>query len=248
MRVARMVTTAVIVQARMRSSRLPGKVLLSLGSETVLHEVLKRCMAISAADCIVCAVPDDAECREIERIATSCGALVFRGSEKDVLSRYLGAADAANADVVLRVTSDCPLIDPAVCENVLKLRQTENVDYAANNLVRTFPHGLDCEAFTRAALAQSAAATNEPYDREHVTPWLRRSPDITRANLAATEPSHAHERWTLDYPEDLAFFRAVFAKLPVGPTGGMADVLAVLAAHPEFRDINARHRETRKES
>ena len=108
---------------------------------------------------------------------------------------------------------------------------------------RTFPHGLDCEAFLTSALAQSALATTDPADREHVTPWMRRAPHLKRANLSSGDPSLASHRWTLDYPEDLAFFRALFAALPPGSPARLADVLACLEQHPEIVAINAARRQ-----
>jgi glutamate-1-semialdehyde 2,1-aminomutase/spore coat polysaccharide biosynthesis protein SpsF len=144
----------------------------------------------------------------------------------------------------MRVTSDCPLIDPDVCGQVLALCVRAGADYAANNMPRSYPHGLDCEAFTIAALAEADATTREPFDREHVTPWLRRAPHLKRANLHSGDVTLGSQRWTLDYPEDLAFFRAVFAALPSGSRGHMQDVLAVIAAQPGIADINSRHRAT----
>ena len=235
-------TTAVIVQARVGSQRLPGKVLQDLAGRTVLHHVLERCRVIPGADIVVCAVPDEAASAPLEAIALECGATVFRGSEADVLERYVGAARAVDADIVMRVTSDCPLIDPSICGEVLALRAESDVDYAANNMPRTFPHGLDCEAFTRDALEEAGAKATERYDREHVTPFIRRAPSRERANLASGDPLLAQHRWTLDFPEDLAFFRAVYAASPGGKLNHMADVLAVLRAHPDIATINqSRH-------
>jgi spore coat polysaccharide biosynthesis protein SpsF len=236
------VTTAVIVQARMGSSRLPGKVMKMLAGRTVLHHVLDRCRAIPSADVVVCAVPDEAASAPLEVVAAECDVEVFRGSEFDVLDRYLGAARSVDADVIMRVTGDCPLIDPQICGDVLVLRRQENADYAANNMPRSFPHGLDAEAFTMAALDEAGVSTAEPYDREHVTPWLRRAAHFKRVNLASGNVTLETHRWTLDYPEDLAFFRALFAALPAGSPGHMADVLAVLAAQPGIAAINqSRH-------
>ena len=230
--------TAVIVQARTGSSRLPGKVLLDLGGKPILQHVLERCRSVVGTETVVCAVPDEAESEPLERIAQECGAAVFRGSEKDVLDRYLGAARMAGAEVVLRVTSDCPLIDPDVCAEVLALRARTDADYASNNMPATFPHGLDCEAFTFAALSLAAENASEPADREHVTPWLRRGRQISRANLAADDPALAAHRWTLDYPEDLAFFRALSDLRPDLATARMRDILDLLGAHPEIALIN----------
>lgn len=235
-------TTAVVVQARMGSSRLPGKVTQDLAGKPVLQHVLERCRAIPGVDVVVCAVPDEAASGSLEAVAAACGAKTFRGSEADVLARYLGAARMAGGDVVMRVTSDCPLIDPKVCGDVLRIRANENADYATNNMPRSFPHGLDCEAFTTAVLAESDSATREAYDREHVTPWLRRAPHLKRSNLHSGDVALAEHRWTLDYPEDLAFFRAVFAAFPPGSTPFMADVLSLLAGRPDISAINrARH-------
>lgn len=231
--------TAVIIQARIGSTRLPGKVLRPIAGKPVLAHVLERCCRIEGCDAVVCAVPDDPESAELERVAHACGVSVYAGSEFDVLDRYLGAAAAVAADVVMRVTSDCPLIDPEVCGAVLALRSREHADYAANNMPRTFPHGLDCDAFTTDALRQAHCATREPYDREHVTPWLRRAPHLKQLNMESGRQNLAHHRWTLDYPEDLAFFRAVFGALPAGSAARMDDVLAVLAERPELSEINA---------
>jgi spore coat polysaccharide biosynthesis protein SpsF len=236
-------TTAVIVQARVGSTRLPGKVLKPLGTHTVLEEVLRRCRAIKGSDVTVCAIPDRREDMALIPVAERAGAIVVRGPEDDVLARYTVAAEAVHADVLMRVTSDCPLIDSEVCDAVLALRNSENADYAANNMPRSFPVGLDCEAFTFAVIAEACRSARDPYDREHVTPWLRRAPHLKRANFTSGDPSLARHRWTLDYPEDLTFFRAVFAALPAGSCGRMQDVLSVIAESPQIVEINARHRQ-----
>lgn len=237
-------TTVVIVQARMGSSRLPGKVMKDLTGKPVLARVLERCRDIPNVDAVVCAVPDEDASAPLEAVATQCGAATFRGSEMDVLARYLGAARAIGADIVVRVTSDCPLIDPDICGRVLDLRAAENADYASNVTPRSFPQGLDCEVFTLGALEIAKSATADVYDREHVTPWLRHSLQLKRANLASGRPQLGFMRWTLDYPEDLDFFRAVFAELPLGSGARMDDVLAVLAARPYIAEINSCHRAT----
>src|SRR5262249_45349057 len=146
------------------------------------------------------------------------------------------------ANVVLRVTSDCPLIDPEICGAVLRLRRDERADYAANNMPRSFPHGLDCEVFTFGALNEAHHLAGDAYDREHVTPWLLRAPNLRRANLSSGRAELGRLRWTLDYPEDLDFFRAVFAALPHRSRACLDEVLSVLSEHPEIAEIN-RHRQ-----
>ena len=231
--------TAVIVQARMTSTRLPGKVMRKLAGHTVLEHVLRRAAAIPGVDVVVCATTDGPETDALVAEAGQAGALIFRGSETDVLGRYLGAAEMARAERVMRVTSDCPLIDPTICGEILALMTASGADYACNNMPRSWPHGLDAEAFTIAALRRAANETQDAFDREHVTPWLRRQPDLRRINLPGPGWPYSAQRWTLDHPADLAFFEAVFARLPPLPAmPGLQDVLNLLAAHPEIVKIN----------
>lgn len=239
-----MVNTAVIVQARWGSSRLPGKVLLDLCGRTVLAHVLERCLAIASADVVVCAVPDSPQCDSVAAEALAAGVLVFRGSETDVLSRYHGAAQMVGAATVLRVTSDCPLIDPFVCDAVLELGRRTQADYACNNMPSSWPHGLDCEAFTQQWLARANNEAQAPFDREHVTPYIRNHPDATKANLANPAGYQGDARWTVDWPEDLEAVRAIVAKLPAGPAGWRHQaVQEVIASNPQIADINAHRRQ-----
>ena len=231
--------TAVIVQARMGSTRLPGKVMMEIAGHSALEHVLARCRAVPGADVLCCATALDSSCDVVADEARRCGAKVFRGSETDVLDRYHRAARAVGAEVVLRVTSDCPLIDPEVCGEVLGLRHETAAGYACNNKPRTWPMGLDCEAFTADALERAAGQATKPYDREHVGPWMARNPSIKRVNLPCPGGTLAEQRWTLDFPEDLAFFRALAEILPPFPAiPGWREVADVLRRHPEITDIN----------
>ncbi len=239
-----MTRTAVIVQARMASTRLPGKVLLPLGSTTVLGHVLTRCTAISGADIICCAVPDTKDCDpvadEAERIGKRTGACVYRGSESDVLDRYYRAAKDVGADRVLRVTSDCPLIDPAVCDGVLQLLTDRDADYATNNMPPGWPHGLDCEAFGVEWLERAANEAGAPFEREHVTPYIRSHEAARKVNLDGPGVTTAAHRWTLDTPADLQFMRAVFERLPIGDAAWSYKVpLAIVEAEPALSELNA---------
>jgi spore coat polysaccharide biosynthesis protein SpsF len=144
-----------------------------------------------------------------------------------------------DADIVMRVTSDCPLIDPALCGEVLERRRAESADYAANNFTWTYPHGLDCEAFTRAALEAAGAAATEAYDREHVTPWIRNNPDYRKINVEGPGGAAAKWRWTLDFPEDLDFMRALYRYLPTPPAMPCwPEIAAIVTSHPELGGIN----------
>lgn len=232
----------VIVQARMTSTRLPGKVLMNLDGTTVLAHVLRRCAAIPGIDTVCCAVPEGAAHDAVAREAEAAGAWVFRGSEDDVLDRYWRAAQALKADVVMRITSDCPLVDPEMCGRVLALVTEGGAEYACNNMPASWPHGLDCEAFTFTVLDRAAREACEPYQREHVTPWLRSNPAIAKANLLGPGDWAAEQRWTVDFPEDMAFFRALFGALPPRtalPT--TTEILEFLWVRSDIAAINAQH-------
>ncbi len=224
----------------MGSSRLPGKVLKDLGGNTVLSHVLERCRAVRGADVVVCATTENVSDDPVVEEANRLGIPMFRGSELDLLDRYYRAAIDIDADVIMRVTSDCPLIDPGICDAVLDLMRSDAFDFACNNMPPTYPHGLDCEAFTIAALRRAWSEAHEPEHREHVSVWLRNHPGIRRANHTAAAPGMAGLRWTLDYPEDYDFFRALFVHLPAPPAiATMDEVLDILSQHPEISAINA---------
>ena len=239
--------TIAIVQARMGSTRLPGKSLLPLAGRSVLAHVLARCAAVPGIDGVFCATTDLAEDDGVAEEAARQGVSVYRGSAEDVLARYGGAARAAKADVVLRVTGDCPAVDPEICGALLSLRAQTGAGYAANNMPASWPHGLDCEAFTRKTLEAADANASRAFEREHVSPWMREKDGIPRVNLEAPQGLPAEARWTLDYPEDYAFFEALFARLPRGRQGyAMAAVLDILAAHPQIAELNrSRHGATK---
>ena len=232
--------TAAIIQARMASTRLPGKVLLKLAGQTVLEHVITRARAIFGIDVVCCAVPDGAENDEVAREAVRCGAEVFRGPEQDVLARYFGAACMLKATTILRVTSDCPLIDPETCAAVIRLHNETASDYACNNMPPTFPHGLDCEAFTLEILERAASEARLPAEREHVTPWMRNHPKLHRVNLTNSNADEVNLRWTLDYPEDFSFFTALFRHLHLNTIQTTAQIRNILAEHPELVTINSR--------
>jgi spore coat polysaccharide biosynthesis protein SpsF len=221
--------TVCVIQARMGSTRLPGKVMMDLGGEPVISRVIRRCAQIPGVDRLVCAIPDGTENERLAERAQYSGAHVVRGSETDVLGRTRKAAFRWEADIVVRVTSDCPLIDPEICAQVIALRKREGAAYASNVWPRSYPQGLDCEAFTFSALDRANREATEPHDREHVTPWIVRN--SARVNLASGRFDLARMRWTLDTSEDLEFARAIYA---VREPAGLADTLAILAEHPEI--------------
>lgn len=241
-----------IIQARMGSTRLPGKVLELVEGRTVLGHTIGRARAIRGLDEVVVATTrlerDDAVVTESERH----GARSWRGSEDDVLSRYLGAARESGADVIMRITSDCPLLDPELSSGVLSallsaLAAGDPVDYASNSLVRRNPRGVDTEAFTRAALERAAEQATAAREREHVTLYMYEHPDAFRLLSIPGEHDHAHHRWTVDTPEDLQLVREVYARLAPdhGLLFGMQPVLDLLVREPWIARIN-QHVEQKK--
>lgn len=205
----------------------------------MLAHVLRRCAMVRGVDAVCCVVPVGTAHDPIVAEAKRSGALIFRGSELDVLDRYWQAARALQAKAVMRVTSDCPLIAPEVCAEVLDRLAADCSDYACNNLPPSFPHGLDCEAFTVEALEKAWRFGHEPRDREHVTPWLRRAPEIRRSVVNGPGGCFVGMRWTLDFPEDYEFFKATFSltsdRSKVLP---WRKVAALLDVHPEVAALN----------
>lgn len=211
---------------------------MDLSGRSVLAHVIERCFLISGVQEVCCAVPLGSRHDAVEKEARFNGADVFRGSETDVLDRYWRAAKAVKADVVLRITSDCPLIDPDLSEKVLGLID-DGFEYACNNVPPSWPHGVDCEAFPIDILERAARSAKEPHDREHVTPWMRRNTQLRKASILGPGGWAARQRWTLDYPEDLEFFRALFSLSDVSANRmSCKELLTFLRAHPEVSLLN----------
>jgi spore coat polysaccharide biosynthesis protein SpsF (cytidylyltransferase family) len=201
-------TTACIVQARLGSTRLPAKVLLPLPTgRTVLEEVLFRCKRIPGVDVVALSTPKGPSARILHplmvRHAHIC--IGHDGVEDDVLGRYELAARITQADTIMRITADCPLIDPEVCGRLLHGFQHSNAGYGSNCWPhRRYPHGFDCEVFSRTVLDWANLQASGSYDREHVCPWMQRQEDIVRLYVGppVTEPDRSHERLTLDTLDD----------------------------------------------
>ena len=228
---------AIIVQARMNSTRLPGKVLLRIAGRTILDHVLTRCMAVQGIDSVVCATVSHTDCDPIAAEAARLGAVVFRGSEDDVLSRFIDAAEAVNAAVVMRITSDCPLIDAEVCSAVFNMHAESGADYACNNLPHSWPLGLDCEVFTLETLRRADAISSTSDTREHATRTMRRDDRFTRISLLGPGGVWNAMRWTLDTEDDLRFFQTLLPQV-TGPNMTTAKLGAFLRQHPEIGALN----------
>ncbi|WP_332818470.1 glycosyltransferase family protein [Sphingopyxis sp.] len=236
---------AAIIQARMGSSRLPGKILEPLAGKTVLQRVIERVAASGAFDEVVVATT----VRPIDDVAAEhaaqYGASVVRGDEDNVLSRYGLAAAASNADAIMRITADCPLIDPDILGAMVDRFRVGDADLVSNCVRRSFPRGLDAELFSRAALDIMLAEPMTAPQREHVTPFLYAHPERFRIVSHEWPQDLSDYRLTLDTPEDLDLLTRIFNAAPDPDTIRLADVVVLLQTHPDWCSINA-HIEQKK--
>ncbi len=222
----------------MGSTRLPGKVLMDLGGQSVLARVVHRLGRADLIDKIIVATTDSAAdgpiVAETKKLDVEC----FRGSEFDVLDRYYQAAAAFGAAVVVRITADCPLIDPQLVNDTISSLRKQNVDYASNSITRTYPRGLDVEACTAAALRLAWQKATEPYEREHVTPYIYEHRALFRIASVFGTTDYSHLRWTLDTPSDLALLRAIYDRFRNTDNFCWQDVIALMESEPELTDVN----------
>lgn len=227
----------------MNSSRLPGKVLKDILGKPMLVWVVERTARSQRVQAVAVATTTDASDDPIEKLCREHGIPCWRGSQFDVLDRYYQAARFTQADVIVRLTGDCPLIDPQIIDRTIEAFFQQGVDFAANRLPppwkRTYPIGLDVEVCSFAALERAWREASQPYEREHVMPYLYDEPERFRTVLVNTEPDYGHLRWTVDTPEDLEFIRQVVEKLKDRDGFSWLDVLNVLQQHPELVEINA---------
>lgn len=222
----------------MDSTRLPGKVLENIAGKSMLARVVCRARRAKNVDEVVVATTvrpsDDVIVAECARLRVA----VFRGEEEDVLDRYYQAARRFSAETIVRLTADCPLIDPEVVETVVAAFQDQRPDYASNVLERTFPAGLDTEVFAMASLEEAWKEAARPTERVHVTPYFYQNPDLFRLCSVTCDGDFSHHRWTVDTPADLAMVREVFAQLDTAATENWRDVIDLLEREPQIVAIN----------
>jgi len=239
-------TNVAIIQARMGSSRLPGKVLADLAGRPTIEWVVRAARAVPGIETVAIATSDAPGDDELADWCAGSGLPCVRGSEQDVLARYASAILEFGAQAVMRLTADTPFLDPAVCGQVLWLYERSDADYASNVDPAVWADGLDCEVFSGDALLAAAEAASRPFDREHVTPYLRHNRRrFSVRGLPCPFPGLQRENWALDTPEDLEFLRAVAPHLPADRPPAFIEVLRVLDLYPELREINRgkRHNE-----
>lgn len=228
-----------ILQARCSSTRLPNKVLKPLLGKPMILRQIERVRRATLIDELVVATSTDPSDDELARVCSDIGQRVFRGSLDDVLDRVYRAAVACAPDYVVRLTADCPLIDPEVIDDVIRSCQGNNCDYASNGVEPTYPDGLDVEAMRLAALERAWRDAQLPSEREHVTPFIYRHPEIFSICHVRNDVDLSHLRWTVDNPEDFQFVSRVFDALyPNKPAFVTKDILELLASHPDWVELN----------
>lgn len=228
-----------IIQARMGSTRLPGKVLEQIGGQTMLACVVRRAGRASLITELIVATTEAAADQAIADECRRLGVPVFCGAELDVLDRYYRAASASQADIVVRITSDCPFIDPQLVDQVVAEFQRHNgPDYVSNTLPpRTFPRGLDVEAMSFAALERAWLEDGSPEWREHVTPYIYRNPEKFRLCAVTGETDYSDLRLTVDTKEDMALARGIYSYF--GHDGfSWREIIDALDRHPQWLEIN----------
>ena len=230
------------IEARMTSSRFPGKVLMEACGKPMLQHMIERLQRVPSLDGIVVATTGNDADVPIVNLAQRMGVGFFQGSEYDVLLRVLHSARAYDIDVIVEMTGDCPLIDPVLVEDCIRGYEVAGVDYVSNVLERTYPRGMDTQVFATEVLADVADRTDDPEDHEHVSIFIYSHPEIYSLKNMAGPPELTNPGLglTLDTPEDLKLIRRIFEILyPDIPAFTLADILAVLKNNPELTELNA---------
>ena len=231
-------TIAAIIQARMGSTRLPGKVLKDLAGRTVLARVVSRVQRSRLIHKVIVATSTESADSRIVEECHRIDVEVFRGDHEDVLDRYYRAAQAAKAEAIVRITADCPLIDPIISDMTIGEFLDKHADYASNVQVRTYPRGLETEVMTFQALETAWHEAHEPHQREHVTPFLYEHPGRFKMLSVTGEADYSRYRWTLDTPEDLDFLQAVYERFGKHDYFSWREVLKLIQQKPELAQIN----------
>jgi len=236
------VKVAAIIQARMGSTRLPGKVLKKVLGKTLLEYQIERVKRAKTIDEIIIATTTKESDDPIVQLCQQLSIPYYRGSEEDVLSRYYEAATKFNVDVVVRLTSDCPIIDPNVIDKVVEhyLENKDRYDYVSNTLTRTYPRGLDTEVMSYEVLKRAHEEAKELVYREHVTAYIYHHPDQFRLCNVSNEKDESKHRWTVDTEEDFLLIKNILETLyPINPLFTLEDVIQILRDKPKWIEINA---------
>jgi len=229
-----------IIRARIGATRLPGKVLLPLAGKSVLEHVIIRVKKAKEISEVMVATSVKEDDKRIVKFCEGFGTRVFCGSEEDVLDRFYQAAKLLQPDHIVRITADCPAIDPEVIDDVIEKHLENGADYTSNSISLTYPNGEDVEVFKTAVLEKAWKEANLFSEREHVTPYMKNNPRIFKLFNVSYKTDLSKKRWTLDEEKDYNFLKEIFDNLyPLNPFFGMEDVLRFLKNNPKLEEINS---------
>ncbi|WP_078378901.1 cytidylyltransferase domain-containing protein [Sutcliffiella halmapala] len=240
---------AAIIQARMGSSRLPGKILKTINGKTLLEYQIERVRQAKAINQIIIATTVKESEEPILKLCKEMKIEYYRGSEEDVLSRYYETAQKFGVDVIVRLTSDCPIIDPEVIDKVVNyyIDNRKEVDYVSNTLERTYPRGMDTEVFSFKALKKAYNEAILPWEKEHVTAYFYNNPNFFILRGIKSDQDYQSYRWTVDTEEDFQLIRNILCELyNIKKHFLLKDIVDILSDHPEWSKINA-HIEQKKQ-
>ena len=230
-----------IIQARMSSSRLPGKVMEKIHEDKrVIDYVVDQLTASKKIEKIIVAIPDTLEDNVTYEHLISKNISVYRGSLKNVLDRYYQCANLNCSSIIVRITADCPLIDPQIVDRVITKFVKNDFDYVANTHPRTFPYGTETEVFSFEALKQAWTETNDEFDQEHVTPYFYKNPEKFKMGNLSQDLNQSDYRWTIDYAEDLEFVKKVTHRIQKNPIL-TEHIIELLKKNPEIVKINKKY-------
>ncbi|MFC1546674.1 cytidylyltransferase domain-containing protein [bacterium] len=228
-----------VIQARLGSSRLPGKVMLKFCEKPVLQHVVNRVSTVEMLDKVIVATTKEKEDIKIKEWCDKNNVSVYQGSSNDVLDRYYKTACLFNAENIIRITADCPVIDPKVLEKIIKMHISNKADYTANTLTNTYPDGQDVEILSFSALKKAWEQAKLTSEREHVTPYIRKHADIFNIISVTNDINLGSKRWTLDNKEDYDFLNLLYDNLyKKNKFFGMHDILQFLEQNLEIEKIN----------
>ena len=222
-----------IIQARMGSKRLPGKVLKKINGKSLIEILLYRLSKSKLIDKIIVSVPMSSRNNGLSKVVEGIGFEVFRGEENDVLGRYYQTANPYNPNAVIRITGDCPIIDPSLVDEVISLYNSSNVDYASNVNPPSFPDGLDIEVFSFLALKKAYEEASSQYEREHVTPFIRNNDTFPQINFY-NRKDYSHYRWTVDEEEDFVVIKNIIKYYEYELNFSWKDVIKLRDQRPDL--------------
>lgn len=229
---------SVLIQTRTGSSRLPNKVLKTIEGKPAIWHVINRVKQIESVEQIALITTKKPEDKILLKIAEENGIIGFAGNELDVLDRHFQCAEEIKSDPIIRITSDCPLIDPFLSEKILQYYLSNDFDYVSNTITPTFPDGLDTEIFSYEALEKASYEAKLPSEREHVTPYFIKHPEKFKISNYVNDYDLSNLRWTLDQGQDLTFIQEIYSRMKPKTIFSMNEILNILSSNPELLEIN----------